>query len=387
MKQKGVFMKTSIIINRLLAVVAALSLGLALVSCGGSGSQSVSSANSKSVTTSSTSIANTADFVFPLDNPEVFLKNTGFDAVGETITLPLNKGMTQNGDTTWFIITDASDRDLAEQLGVNWAPKLANAIGTAAVQNVGFMNNMVIFPGTVDFTPDRFLMAGPSIFPPTTAIPGSVGDAAYSPLITKGDGIVLNAPQVANGTGLHDKVVNINMDMMAVTLKLTEGFYHDKGILYLSTDASDPVAATLEAATLAPNMDAAPGLASNDPKSSARAAIVPIVNGQTGVGNPDRQGLISAILGEGSPLNVTEIHPRNRGEIPIYSPLWDVHPAVWTDAAIAAGERRLVKHHEDIAQLVENGLLVSGGSGPPNPVLGGLRAAGFIVNCPIMALQ
>ncbi len=377
-------MKTSIIINRLLAVVAALSLGLALVSCGNSGSQSGSSVGSKGVITST---ASTADFVFPLDNPEVFLKNVGFDAVAETITLPLYKGMTQKGDTAWFIITDASDRALAEQLGVNWAPKLANAIGTAAVQNVGFMNNMIIFQGTVDFTPDRFLMAGPNVFPPATAMPGSVGDAAYSPLITKGDGIVLNAPQVANGTGLHDKVVNIRMDMMAVTMKLTEGFYHDKGILYLSTDASDPVAATLEAATLAPNMNAAPGLASNDPKSSARAAIVPIVNGQTGVGNPDRQGLISAILGEGSPLNVTEIHPRNSGEIPIYSPFWDVHPAVWTDAAIAAGERRLVKHHEDIAQLFENGLLVSGGSGPPNPVLGGLRAAGFIVNCPIMALQ
>ena len=325
---------------------------------------------------------------FPLENPKVFLTSAvNFDAVGETITLPLFKGILQNGETTWYIITDASDRNVAERLGVNWSPKIVNTIGTAAVQNVAVIGDLVEFKGTVDFASESVLMPGPAVFPPETAIPGSTGDAEYTPLITKGDGVVLNAPQVANGTGLHDKIVSISFDKMQVTLRLTPGLYHGKGILYLATDASDPVAATLEESTFAPNMNAAPGLASNDPNTSARAAIVPIVNGQTGVGNPDRQGLISAILGEGSPLNVTEIHPRNRGEIPIYSPLWDVHPAVWTDAAIAAGERVLVDHHDTITRLVEDGLLVSGGAGPPNPDLGGLRAAGFIVNCPVMALE
>lgn len=371
-------MKTQAYLNIVVKAVIALTMGLALISCGssgsGSGSQNVSSVNSQ--------------VAFPLQNPEVFLTSAvNFDAAGETITLPLYKGVLQSGEATWYIITDASDRALAEQLGVNWAPKLANAIGTAAVQNVTIVNNLVKFPGSVDFSPVSTLVPGPTVFPPTLALPGSVGDGNYSPLITKGDGIALNAPQVANGTGLHDKIVNIDFAKQVVTLRLTEGFYHGKGILYLSTEASDPVAATLEGATLAPNMNAAPGLASNDPKTSARAAIIPIVNGQTGIGNPDRQGFVSAILGEGSPLNVTEIHPRNRGEIPIYSPLWDVHPAVWTDAAIAAGQRRLVNHHEDIARLVEEGLLISGGAGPQNPVLGGLRAAGFIVNCPVVALK
>lgn len=361
-------MKTPALSRRVLAAVAAFAFGLALAACGssGSGTQSVSA----------------------LQNQKALLTSAiDFDQAGKTITLPLYKGMLPNGEPVWYVITDASDRAVAEQLGVNWAPKLVNAVGTAAVQNVGTVNGMVEFKGTVDFTPDLVLRPGPTVFPPATAMPGSVGDAGYTPLINRGDGVVLNAPQVANGTGIHDKVVNISFDGMTVTLRLTAGLYHGKGILYLSTDASDPVAATLEESTLAPNMDAAPGLASNDPNSSARAAIVAIVNGQTGVGNPERQGLVSAILGEGSPLNVTEIHPRNRGEIPIYSPLWDVHPAVWTEAAIAAGERRLVDHHEVIAGLVEDGLLVSGGQGPPNPVLGGLRAAGFIVNCPIMLVE
>lgn len=357
-------MKTPAFLKNLLAAAAALILGLAGTSYGAS------------------------QAIFPLDDPKLFLTSAiAFDAAGETITLPLHKGTTMTGASVWYIITDTSDRAVAERLGVNWSPKLANAIGSAAVQQVRFVGDMVEFKGTVDFTPERAVIPGPTGFPPALATPGSLGDAAYAPLITTGDGVVLNAPHVANATGLHDKVVGISFEMMRVTLALTPGLYHGKGILYLSTEASDPVAATLEGSTFAPNMDAAPGLGSNDPTTSARAGIVPFVNGATGVGNPDRQGLASAVLGEGSPLNVTEIHPRNRDEVPIYSPLWDVHPAVWTDAAIASGARRLVAHHEEIARLVREGLLVSGGFGPENPAFGGLRAAGFIVNCPIMALE
>lgn len=122
-------------------------------------------------------------------------------------------------------------------------------------------------------------------------------------------------------------------------------------IFLTSAVAFDPMAATLEGSTFAPNIDAAPGIAADDPAFSARAAIIPIVNAQTGVDNPDRQGLVSAILGEGSPLNVTVIHPHHRGKVPTDSPLWDVHPARCPEAAIAAGARVLVNHHEEIARL------------------------------------
>lgn len=359
-------MKTSGVLRYIPAIFIALSLGFALAACGGSGTQSQSAVQTQKFLLTSA---------------------VAFDQAGETITLPLYKGIAPNGAATWYVITDASDRDVAERIGVNWAPKLVNAIGTAAVQQIGIMNGLVVFKGTVDFSPLRVVLPGPTVFPPAMAVPGSVGDELYTPLITNGDGVVLNAPQVANDSGLHEKVMDINFDQMLVTLRLTAGLYHGKGILYLSTDASDPVAAALEESTLAPNMNAAPGLGSNDPLTSARAAIVALVNGQTGAGNPERQGLISAILGEGSPLNVTEIHPRHKGEIPLYSPLWDVHPAVWTDAAIAAGERRRVDHHEIIADLVEAGLLVNGGQGPANPALGGLKAADFIVNCPILFVE
>ncbi len=318
---------------------------------------------------------------------ELFLDSTiDFDKAGKTITLPLYKGM-YGTDAVFYIITESSDRDLAMHLGVNWSPKLANALGTYAVQTVRKEGHTVIFKGTVDFSPMRVVIPGPKGFPPAVAKPGSIGDANYTPLITTGHGVVVNAPQVANSSGVHDSVAYIDYIAMQVTLKVVKGFYHGNEIFYISTDVSDFVNAALEESTFAPNMNAAPGIASGDPETSARAAIVHIVNGQTGVGNTERQGLSSAVLGEGFPLNVTEIHPQNQGEIPTYSPLWNVHPAVWTYEAIVDGDRILLDHHDDIIDKVETSLIISGGMGPKNHELGGLKAAGFIVNCPIMALD
>lgn len=320
---------------------------------------------------------------------EVFLDSAiRVDPVAETVTLPLRRGTAAGGSAVWYVVLDASDRDAAERLGVNWSPKLANALGTAAVQRAGGGAASPAFPGTVDFRPALALQPGsPAPFPPAVANPGSVGDAAYSPLLTTDGRLVLNAPHVANASGQHDKVVAIDFQRRQVTLRLTAGFYHGNPILYLSTEASDRATAAIEEATFAPNMNAAPGLASGDPATSARAAIIPVVNGATGVANPNRQGLASAVLGEGSPLNITEIHPRNRGKIPTYSPLWDVHPVAWTARAVAAGERVRLDHHEDVIDGLEEGRLVSAGAGPRNPDLGGLRAGGFIVNCPIVVLE
>lgn len=70
----------------------------------------------------------------------------------------------------------------------------------------------------------------------------------------------------------------------------------------MSFEVSNPDVAPLEGGTFAPALNAAPGIGSNDPKTSARSQIVPFVNGQTGIGNPNRQGLNSALLGQGDPL-------------------------------------------------------------------------------------
>ncbi len=56
------------------------------------------------------------------------------DARNETITLPLFKGRTAAGKTTWYVVTDSSSRADASHRGVNFAPRLKNALGTKAVQ-------------------------------------------------------------------------------------------------------------------------------------------------------------------------------------------------------------------------------------------------------------
>ena len=157
--------------------------------------------------------------------------------------------------------------------------------------------------------------------------------------------------------------------------------YDGNPVLYLHQDASSKLVAAVEGSNYAPNMNAAPGEGSFDQQTSARAAIIPVVNGPRGVTNPARQGLESFLLGEGDPRNITQVFPDERS----YVPLWDVHPAVWTQAAIDAGLRRQVRGDADVTALGQQGLLVSGGQGIANPSLGGLRSSGQISNCPIIA--
>ena len=135
--------------------------------------------------------------------------------------------------------------------------------------------------------------------------------------------------------------------------------------------------AALEGSTLAKNLDAAPGAGSNGARS-ARSAIIPIVNGPRGKSNPQRQGLQSAVLGEGSPLNITQSLPGARD----YSPIWDVHPAAWSESATP----KLLTSSAQVAAEVKAGRLTSGGAGPANASLSGLKAAPFISNCPTIAI-
>jgi len=315
---------------------------------------------------------------------QTITNGTGLSLTSEQVTLPLYKGHSSKGDT-YFVITDSSSRSDATARGIDAAPKLANALGTTAVQKVTRApDGSWIFPGTVDFTPEHIVEPGPTGFPPAVAQPGSVGDDVYSPLVTLGNGIVYNATQVSNSSGTHDSVVAIDTVHGKVTLKTFFGFWNGHRTVYLHQDSSSMVVAAAEGSTYAPNLDAAPGLGSNDSKTSARSAIIPIVNGERGVNNPNRQGLQSALFGEGDPMNINQDVPGRGGDR--YSPVWDVHAVVWTDAAIAAGKRRLLTSGSDVASAFGNGQIVSPFPGPANPSLGGFPAAGFISNCPIVAV-
>jgi len=210
------------------------------------------------------------------------------------VTLPLHLARGPGSAPVYYVLTDTSDLGEAERLGINWAPKLSHALGTAAVQHAtvrhggGDASGLAVrVPGTVDFRPARVVVAGPDLFPLAAGTaPGSIGDRAYSPLFAGADGIVYNGPQIANATGRHDKLVAIDLAAMTATLRLTAGFYNGRDVLYLSTEASVPEIAALEAATFAPNLAAAPEVGSDDPARSAREAIIPVVNGPRGATNP-----------------------------------------------------------------------------------------------------
>src|SRR6185312_17200652 len=47
------------------------------------------------------------------------------DLSKESVRLPLYKGKA-NGETVWYVLVDASDQGIANDLGVNYAPKLGN---------------------------------------------------------------------------------------------------------------------------------------------------------------------------------------------------------------------------------------------------------------------
>lgn len=310
--------------------------------------------------------------------PRLLLKSAiALDAKAGTVTLPLFKGRSAAGKNVWYVVTESSNRADARRRGVTWSPRLANALGTKAVQRGRLQGSTVVFPGNVNFRPKTVVVPGDQGFPPKKVAAGAIGDARYSPLLTTGNGIVLNATHVANATGRSDSVTAIDIAKRRVTLKLLTGFFAGKTVHYLRTDASVDVVAALEGSTLAKNLDAAPGAGSNAARS-ARSAIVPIVNGPRGKSNPQRQGLQSAVLGEGSPLNITQSLPGGRD----YSPIWDVHPAVWSESATP---KRLTSTAQ-IAAEVKAGRLTSGGGGPANASLGGLKAAPFISNCPTIAI-
>ena len=316
---------------------------------------------------------------------KVLTPSAKVDVARELVTLPLFKG-SQGGSTVWYVVTDSSDQADARARGLNYVPKLANALGTAAVQKATVKaDGSWDFAGGVDFSPVRQVTPGPvgNEFGGGSYSPGAVGDAVYTPLVTTGNGVVLDVTPVQNATGVHDSVASIDLVHRTVSLHSFFGFWNGHRTVYLHQDASSPVVAAAEGSIYAPNLDAAPGLGSNDPKTSARSAILPVVNGAVGATNPARQGLNSALRGEGDPLNINQDIPgQGNGR---YSPVWDVHPVFWTQAAIDAGRRRVLVSGSDVASAFGNGY-VTGAGGPANDSLGGFPAAGFISNCPLVAL-
>ena len=342
------------------------------------------------------------------------------DPKAQTAVVKLHKGSFE-GKTVWYILTDTSDVGVSRDLDAHYAAKLSNLpiACPECVQQVtlsrpaGTFNNdaIVNFEGIPDFSKTRLLKPGPNGFPPAVAAPGAVGDAKYSPFIqVKGSPVVYNAPIVAVGNGpfdvihhtnTHDRVLAIDttpdVDGPEATFLLARGFDSGQPILYLSTDATDPGAATVERATYVPLLNKAPYPNGDDNIGSARERIFVFVNGQIGRGNPNAQGLEyvakdgnldrDATLANSSTLD-TSVNVQ--GDFPsladprhadAYSPLWDVQLGAWTPKAVAEHKNVRQTDENEILNLVGAGV-ITGPSGTP-----GFASYGsvFAVNCPPVA--
>lgn len=329
--------------------------------------------------------------------PVLLMKQAQVNLEKGIATLPLRKGKLRSGELVWFVVTDTTDENLANLHGLVYSPKLAYGLTgkgsrEATIERDG---TFTFEAGKVDFSPDRSVTPGsaPNFFPPKAYKPGSVGDASYSPLVhvkNAAKDVIFNAPMLAFNVSeeklnefcdgnpdhklLHDKVVAICPRDGTVTLALTIGFTFSKPILYLSTEANDPLVATLEGATYAKALEDLPfALEDASPGESAERIYV-FANGPTGLENPQRQGLDSALSDGRGPLNVL-------GGIPTinldYSPMWRLFPAKWTSAAIQHGYRSRLTDAIHIEDMASKGLIKSIDDGD-------LRAVGFIVNCPVV---
>jgi len=312
-----------------------------------------------------------------------------------TVTLPLFKGAVKTPSglkPAWYIILDAGNQVEAERLGVNFSKKLPNA-GDAARPATRQADGTFLFgSGIVDFSPNRVVVSGPEerAFPPTTAQPGSVGDADYSPLV-RVDGIVYDAPVVAaavedadisfpNGNPnyalVHDQVVAIDPARRTVTMSLINGYSFGKPVFYISTDSSDPTVSAIEGNTFAPRMRRLE-VGIDDIARSAVERIFIATNGasQGGCANPQRQGLSAALLDGHRPNNTFGGIPTTATD---YSPVWDANLYEWTDEAIEKGYRGLLTEEFRILKLARD-RYITGPNGAP------FGSAGPVIVCGVAA--
>ncbi|HWO46269.1 MAG TPA: hypothetical protein VNO87_11940 [Methylomirabilota bacterium] len=353
------------------------------------------------------------------------------DLSKETVRLPLYKG-TANGHTVWFVLTEASDAGLAKNSGLNYAPKLAN-IGIscpACVQTVTldsptadankFGPAIVHFAGEPDFTPTRTLVPGPNGFPPASFSPGAIAGPGYSPFIRiDGSSVVYNAPIVATGDGPFDVTTHTNTADRAlgihiappppagqfldswVDLLLVKGFDAGQPILYLSTEAGEPLAAVLERSVYVPALANAAYNGGDDFLGSARERLFGFINGQTGANNPQSQGfqhivldghaaedasaantaLIDALRNGGDLLNVFGDFPtlKDPRHADAYSPLWDAQLGQWTQKAIDEGfNKRQIDENVVFNLAATRPDLITGPGGAP------YGSVGIDINCAVI---
>ena len=323
---------------------------------------------------------------------------------GPTARIPMFRGLDPAGNSVDYIITEASDRTVAELMGIIYAPRMSVPRGTPGLQEVTIDNGIMQFAGSVDFSPTRFVTPGdPTIpgspneitgseFPPADLNPGAVADAAWSSQVILPSGLVLNAQLVANATGIHDRIPDSGQDDQSnpnldrtnrfVIMQLLDGWQDDRRYFFhFVTDASVPDAAAIELGVFAPTVGLLPqaGVFTD----GTRLGFAPSANGIPDPSGGLGQGLnISTIDQANDPVNVFPIQPTDIR----YTPMWDAHIYMWTLDAIENDQRRLVTSIDDLQGLFEEGLVENffANDGPENDFIAGLMPINAIINCPVI---
>lgn len=338
----------------------------------------------------------------------------GLDLQRDTARLPLHRAKV-GGQTVWYVVTDVSDRALADQYGLNYAPRLANLLTPDCPQCVQTVQAPV--PGTVpvwrgqpDFSPTRVLVPGPDGgFPPSFAQPGAVAGPGYSPYVhVAGTDVVYDAPVVAVGDGpfdvihhtnTHDRLLAIDTRRRTADLAFIRAFSNGKDIFYLQFDTSNAQTAALERGTFSPGLGLSPAPDRDRSPRTASAAIFSLANGRTGPTSPPAQGLdhlvedglnaqelhlgnrdlLGALRAGGDAHNVLDVFPTLQDERlrELYTPDWDLHLGVWSDAAVAAGRNDARTDANTIRRAALDGLITS-----PGGTL--LRSDRSVLNCPAL---
>jgi hypothetical protein len=363
------------------------------------------------------------------------------DLSKETVRLPLYKGIAYKGtpqeETVWYVLLDASDQGLARDLGVNYAPKLANiaindpeAVQTVKLESPSpdqnkFGQAVVDFQGAPDFSPTRIATPGPNGFPLANFQPGAVAGPGYSPFIKiAGSDVVYSAPIVATGNGpfdvdhhtnTGDRVLGIHIagpqpqgqyEDNWVDLLFVKGFDAGQPIIYISTDAGQPLTSVLERSTYVPALDKAAYNGGDDFLGSARERLFGFINGQTGADNPNAQGfvnlvkdghasedasagntaLINGLRNGGDLLNVfgdfpTLSDPRHADA---YSPLWDAQLGLWTDKAVKEGLNTRQTDEVQVFNLAASRPDLITGVNPATGQPAPYGATGVDINCAVI---
>ena len=362
----------------------------------------------------------------------------------EYVRLPIYPGVayagTRHAEKVWYILEDASTSGAADDLGVNFAPKLANiGVGCpACLETVHLLNPsptqnhfgpaVISFAGAPNFAPTRIAVPGPNGFPLAKFQPGAVAGPGYSPFIRiAGSDTVYNTPIVAVGNGPFDVVNHTNtadrvlgihiaknptdspsgsFQESWVDMLFVKGFDSGQPIVYLSTDAGQPLTAVLERSTYVPALNNASFNGGDDFLGSARERLFGFINGQTGVNNPQSQGFqhlakdgsvsenavqtntafINSLRYGGDLLNVfgdfpTLIDPRHSDA---YSPLWDAQLGLWTPKAIKEGlDKRQIDENQVLNLAFSRPDLITG----VNPATGKPQLYGSVgvdINCAVI---